>query len=211
MKKFLRSAFTLIELLVVIAIIAILASLAMPAYMKVMERGRATADANNLRGLGTGSVAYLSDNDDIFFPATGWPGALYPKYITSAKVVHSPFDPSHPVTEDMNSAFISYAMNVNLSGTASGTAAKGMSDIVAPSSCIFMSTYEPFPATSGTSNVKTLDRGTMAQGTFNKNNSLNVLFADSHVGVMNMSDFNAQVQNTDPNTNSTVKDLRWNK
>src|SRR5436309_2327207 len=83
------SAFTLIELLVVIGIIALLASIAFPAYQKVMERGRATQDASNLRGLGQSMVAYLGDNDDTFPAAQpagssalpAWTVALNPKYV----------------------------------------------------------------------------------------------------------------------------------
>ena len=57
-----KSAFTLIELLVVIAIIAILASIALPVFLKALEKGRLTADENNLHQIGIALLAYQNDN-----------------------------------------------------------------------------------------------------------------------------------------------------
>jgi prepilin-type N-terminal cleavage/methylation domain-containing protein/prepilin-type processing-associated H-X9-DG protein len=56
--------FTLIELLVVIAIIAILAALLVPVSSRIVESGRATACLGNLRQVGTGLTAYLTENNN---------------------------------------------------------------------------------------------------------------------------------------------------
>ena len=95
-----KTAFTLIELLVVISIIAILASLAIPAFSRVMEKGRAVKDANNLRQLGIGTMGYANDNSDCFFSgsstATSWPlclnGTSGSVYVPAWQVFQSPFD-----------------------------------------------------------------------------------------------------------------------
>ena len=59
-----RKGFTLIELLVVIAIIAILAAILFPVFANVIEKGRQTKCAGNLRQLGTALQMYLQDNGD---------------------------------------------------------------------------------------------------------------------------------------------------
>jgi prepilin-type N-terminal cleavage/methylation domain-containing protein/prepilin-type processing-associated H-X9-DG protein len=63
MKRQGRGAFTLVELLVVIAVIAILAGLAYPVYQRSVAGAKAGACLSNLRQLGTGLNAYLSDNN----------------------------------------------------------------------------------------------------------------------------------------------------
>lgn len=60
-----RSAgFTLIELLVVIAIIAILLSILLPALSAAREMGKEAKCSAQLKGLGTGFLAYANDNND---------------------------------------------------------------------------------------------------------------------------------------------------
>jgi prepilin-type N-terminal cleavage/methylation domain-containing protein len=64
----LRKAFTLIELLVVIAIIAILAAILFPVFAQAKMAGKKTASLSNVRQIGTASMLYLNDNDDVTPP-----------------------------------------------------------------------------------------------------------------------------------------------
>ena len=59
-------AFTLIELLVVIAIIAILAAILFPVFAQAKQAAKKTADLSNLKQMGTASMIYTSDYDDVF-------------------------------------------------------------------------------------------------------------------------------------------------
>lgn len=60
-----RRAFTLMELLVVIAIIAVLSALLTPVFQRVRATGKTTACIANLRQLGAGLTAYLTDNGNV--------------------------------------------------------------------------------------------------------------------------------------------------
>lgn len=65
MKPFpaMKRGFTLTELLVVIAIIAALAGVAVPVSLSVVAKSREAACLGNLRGIGAGLQAYLSDHN----------------------------------------------------------------------------------------------------------------------------------------------------
>ena len=60
-----RKAFTLIELLVVIAIIAILAAILFPVFAQAREAAKKTQALSQAKQLGTSTVLYASDNDDV--------------------------------------------------------------------------------------------------------------------------------------------------
>ena len=69
-----QSAFTLIELLVVIAIIAILAAILFPVFAQAKEAAKKTADLSNIKQLGTASLIYAGDADDLFIVVPAFAG-----------------------------------------------------------------------------------------------------------------------------------------
>lgn len=62
-------AFTLIELLVVIAIISILAAILFPVFAQARESARQAMCASNMRQIGLAMRMYITDYDEIWFPA----------------------------------------------------------------------------------------------------------------------------------------------
>src|SRR5260370_34452084 len=113
-----KHAFTLIELLIVIAIIAILAGIAIPALNSAFERAKATKDMSNLRQIGTATQMYMNDNNGVF-PGSGtatWMLQLEQsrKYLSSWRVLESPFDKRS--TSELGDATtrISYGINANV-------------------------------------------------------------------------------------------------
>lgn len=61
-----KKAFTLIELLVVIAIIAILAAILFPVFAQAKVAAKKASDLSNLKQIGTASMIYATDADDLF-------------------------------------------------------------------------------------------------------------------------------------------------
>ena len=63
-----KRAFTLIELLVVIAIIAILAAILFPVFAQAKFAAKRTASLSNLKQIGTATMIYVNDSDDVLYP-----------------------------------------------------------------------------------------------------------------------------------------------
>lgn len=205
-----RHAFTLIELLVVIAIIAILAGIALPVFTGVMERGRATSEASNLRQLGIAVISYSGDNGDAY-PTAAWPTDLNPKYLQSWKVFQSPFDKrassesggaASPISFDINKNLIAKPTSTVNSLTSCVLAAPLLAPGSTAANLIFSSTA------AAPSQPASLDKGTDTVGTFSKGLQISVLFADSHITPMKVSDFNTSVT---PVPATVPPDIRWNK
>lgn len=198
-----KSAFTLIELLVVISIIAILAGIALPVFGKVMEKGHATTCLNNLRQIGIGTVAYLSDHDDTIF-ATGdlWPellntttgAATAGKYVPNWKTFKSAFD-----KRPENSALppVSYGINSNILTQVKANPGPtdfdgNVTKMDSPSTLIYMApamtaTLKAAPNTAfaGLSNAPTaLNPAALQGGTHQGYTMINALFMDMHVATL---------------------------
>ena len=60
-----RRGFTLIELLVVIAIIAILAAILFPVFAQAREKARAISCLSNTKQVGTATMMYGQDYDEV--------------------------------------------------------------------------------------------------------------------------------------------------
>ena len=192
MKK--SSAFTLIELLVVIAIIAILASIALPVFSKVLERGKATSDASNVKQLAVGIATYMNDNDDQMFsltnpPTSGpitWPQILQAKYVPGWKVYRSPFD-KRP--DPKNSPYpVSYGINRNAFDV-------NASKFVSPSQLIMVAPVPTagkeveFSGTSETNVMLEIPGSATKTGTHFGRTLINAGFADTHVESVNYKKF----------------------
>src|SRR5882757_5351238 len=111
-------AFTLIEVLVVIAIIAILAAILIPSLNSALVRAKATKDMSNLRQIGAATQMYMNDNNGVFPGSTTatWMSQLElnQRYLSSWRVLESPFD-KRSTSELGNAATaISYGINSNV-------------------------------------------------------------------------------------------------
>lgn len=201
------AAFTLVELLVVIVIIAVLASIALPVYRMILERGRAVADANNLKQIGLGAALYRNDNNDTMFSSSTsvqdsagntlfGPGLLQVQYVTSPKVFHSPFD--RRADKTTGPAIMSYGVNANILNRPADSGPNDFNGdwtkITAPSRLVFMApnidpssadsvVFQPRDASSPTVlNVPT-QAATKAdyRGTHLNRSQISVLYADGHI------------------------------
>jgi prepilin-type N-terminal cleavage/methylation domain-containing protein len=206
-----KSAFTLIELLVVIAIIAILASILLPVLLKVIEKGRLTADGNNLHQISLALLAYENDNGGklppdgsamSFVVSQGTNQTVFNYAGKSFAVWHSGFDPRQAAEGD--SYPVSYSINGKVLQPTAGTPAPGSwngdlaSAAVAPSRLILVSPNFTGRADSGAAawgtNVASLvkalpDKGTGMILTGTCYRRIPTLFADSHVDLIQAASY----------------------
>ncbi|MFZ0917726.1 MAG: type II secretion system protein [Candidatus Udaeobacter sp.] len=193
-------AFTLIELLVVIVTISILTAIAVPVFIGVLDRAKATKDLSNLRQIGLLMQTYLNDKDGILPVINASPGigttaspVIYPKYIGSKKVFQSPYDKRAAAETD--SAPVSYGINGNMY-TASPGIAGNMTRVVSPSATILMApnyTGNPALSASWTSlaamapfvlNLVAGGGAGMTVGPQRNGTQINALFCDLHAETM---------------------------
>ncbi|RYG21086.1 prepilin-type N-terminal cleavage/methylation domain-containing protein [bacterium] len=92
-----KKAFTLIELLVVIAIIAILAAILFPVFAQAKYAAKRTASLSNMKQIGTATMIYVNDTDDVLYPhrtncnadASGAATAVCQEYLQSPGVLRA--------------------------------------------------------------------------------------------------------------------------
>lgn len=104
-------AFTLIELLVVIAIIAILAAILFPVFAQAKQAAKGAASISNAKQIGTASIMYSGDYDDMLVIVANWGGSgapvaygginyspwpwLVQPYMKNLDILHDPQAPTH--------------------------------------------------------------------------------------------------------------------
>jgi len=218
-----KRAFTLIELLVVIAAIGILMGLAVPALNSAYERAKVTKDLSNLRQIGAATQLFMNDNNGVF-PGSAtltWMSQLNPKYLSSWRVLESPFD-KRPTDElgGVNTA-VSYGINANvLPGNVAISADKITKPVTfivfAPAQKAGTTVSFQGAATSAAPGVTVLAAtstppgANATGGTSNNRAKINALCADWHAETMLWSATSPAFINTGPATaTDTDADHRW--
>ena len=217
-------AFTLIELLVVIATIAILAAIAVPAFTKVFESAKATKDMSNLRQIGAATQMYMNDNNGVF-PGSAtaiWMSQLElnQKYLSSWRVLESPFDKR--TTSELGDATtaVSYGINGNV---LPGNLAISADKITKPVTFIVFAPAQKSGTTvsfqglgnSSAPGVKVVATastpgGNAIGGTHSSRAKINALCADWHVETMAWSGTGPAFTNTTSTGNDPDGAYRWN-
>src|SRR5438128_617065 len=217
-------AFTLIELLVVIATISILVAIATPVFNGVLERAKVTKDLSNLRQIGAATQMYMNDNNGVF-PGSAtltWMSQLElnQKYLSSWRVLESPFDKRTTSEFGDVSTAVSYGINANILPS---NVAISADKITKPVTFIVFA-----PAQASTATVSFLGAGTSAApgvkvlaaastppganaqgGTHNNRTKINAMCADWHVETMAWSGTGPAFTNTtDPGSDSDAQ-YRW--
>jgi prepilin-type N-terminal cleavage/methylation domain-containing protein len=219
-----KRAFTLIELLVVIVTISILAALAVPVFNGVLERAKATKDLSNLRQLGAATQMYMNDNNGVFpGSATATWMLQNQKYLSSWRVLQSPFDKRSTSELGDGTTAISYGINASV---LPGNVAISADKITKPVTFIVFAPAQksggtvsfqglanssaPGVTLTGNSNsVTSTPGGTMAGGTSNNRTKINALCADWHAETMSWSGTGPAFPHTSDPGNDPDAPFRW--
>jgi prepilin-type N-terminal cleavage/methylation domain-containing protein/prepilin-type processing-associated H-X9-DG protein len=205
-------AFTLIEVIVVLAIIVIMMAMVYPAYTTISERAKATKDMSNLRQIGMATQAYLNDNDGVLFsPATPWSSQLElnQKYLSTWRILQSPFDKRTSSYAGDAATPISYGVNVRIYPNNTSMAATKITNptgfiLFAPAQSSAATVTFQGVATTGAPGVNLLGNnnavtstpgGVPIGGTHNSRRLINALFADLHCETMSWSSFKSTTSN----------------
>ena len=220
-------AFTLIELVVVIAIIFLLGAILVPAVNSVREGAKVTKDMSNLRQIGAATQMYMSDNNGVF-PGSAtltWMSQLEQnqKYLSSWRVLESPFDKRTTSELGDGTTAISYGINASV---LPGNVAISADKITKPVTFIVFAPAQKSGATvsfqglanssapgvtlTGNSNsVASTPGGTMAGGTNNSRTRINALCADWHAENMSWSGTGPAFPHTSDPGNDPDAPFRW--
>jgi prepilin-type N-terminal cleavage/methylation domain-containing protein len=217
--------FTLIELLVVIAGIFILAGLAVPALNSAYERAKVTKDLSNLRQIGAATQLYMNDNNGAF-PGSAtvtWMSQLNPKYLSSWRVLESPFDKRASSEKgDVNTA-VSYGINNNVYSSGAAISADKITKpvtfiVFAPALAstatvtfqgVATSAAPGVTLTGNNNSVASTPGGTATGGISNNRIKINALCADWHAETMLWSGTGPAFPHTsDPGSDSDAP-FRW--
>ena len=217
-------AFTLIELLIVIAMIVLLAALAVPAFNKVFESAKATKDTSNLRQIGAATQMYMNDNNNVF-PGSGtltWMSQLEPKYLSSWRVLESPFDKRSTSESGGAAAMVSYGINANILPSnvpiSADKITKPVTFIVfAPAQAFgqtvsFQGTAGPNSGAPGVKVVTTTSTpggGGVSGGTHANRRKISAICADWHAEIMFWSGTGPAFINTSNPGNDPDAGFRW--
>jgi type II secretory pathway pseudopilin PulG len=221
-------AFTLIELVVVIATIFILGALTLRVSTGVLERGKAIKDLSNLRQIGAATQMYMNDNNGVF-PGSAtltWMSQLEQnqKYLSSWRVLESPFDKRSTSEVGDGTTRVSYGINNNV--YSSGVAISA-DKITKPVTFIVFAPAQDSSNTvnfqgtalnpgaqgiriTGSNNTVTSNPGGVPLGgTSNNRIKINALCADWHAETMPWSGTGPAFTHTSNLGNDTDAQYRW--
>jgi type II secretory pathway pseudopilin PulG len=212
-------------MMVVLGVIAIMMAFTYPAYLSISERAKVTKDMSNLRQIGAATQMYMNDNNGVFpgSATTRWMSQLNQKYLSSWRVLESPFDKR--TTSELGNATtaISYGINSNVY---SGGVAISADKITKPVTFIVFSPAQKdgntvsfstsatatAPAPGVTEYAGTSNPGAAAiGGTSNNRTKINAICADWHAETMLWSDplkGPAFINTSDPGKDADAQ-FRW--
>jgi prepilin-type N-terminal cleavage/methylation domain-containing protein len=215
--------FTLIELLVVIATIGILMGIAIPTFNSVYERAKVTKDLSNLRQIGSATQMYMNDNNGAF-PGSAtatWMSQLElnQKYLSTWRVLQSPFDKRNTSELGDATTSVSYGINANvLPGNAPISADKITKPVTfivfAPAQAAGPTVSFQGTGISAIPGVTVLAAtstpgGVAAGGTHNSRAKINALCADWHGETMLWNSTGPAFTNTAPTGTDPDGAFRW--